>query len=717
MATPNRTRFRMTHLSNPGLRRSPNRLADEPSPYLRQHQFNPVDWHPWGETAFALARAQDRPIFLSVGYSTCHWCHVMERESFEDPSLAEFLNAHYLSIKVDREERPDVDRVYMTYVQATTGGGGWPMSVFLTPDLKPFFGGTYFPPERRHGRPGFLELLREIHRLWTERRSEVLSAAEESYRQLTAATAPRREAAAPLLSPALLERAVQKFQAQYDPQHGGFGGAPKFPRPSEPRFLLARAVTTGDAAGLEMVVHTCRRMAAGGIHDQLGGGFARYAVDAAWAIPHFEKMLYDNAQLLELYLDVHLLTGDPAFAPVAQGIADYVLRDLTSPEGGFYSAEDADSEGKEGRFYCWTLEELRRLLTPEQCDVAVRYYGVSAAGNFLDHSDPDPLLGQNVLQVAEIGLSPDEQTLLSEARRTLAEARARRIRPHRDEKILASWNGLMLGALARAGRVLDQPRFLSAAQRNLAFLRDQLWDPVSATLYHRWCDGRRDEVQLLEAYAFLLKGVLDLYECTLEPESLEFALSLTTGMIERFHDPANGGFWQGSPSASDLILPLKEDYDGALPSGNSLAVLGLLRLGHICDRGDLLELAGRSLEAFAHRLQHQPHAVPQLLTALDWWLEPPVRVLIQGPPAHALTTALLDTVHRTYGPRRVILGNEVPVRGEARPLPDRSAPAAQVCSRSTCLIATSDPAELRRQCEAAASHRTPTLGSGVAPEH
>jgi uncharacterized protein YyaL (SSP411 family) len=434
--------------------RSPNRLAGEKSPYLLQHAHNPVDWFPWGEAAFARARAERKPIFLSIGYSTCHWCHVMERESFENEAVARALNQDFVSIKVDREERPDVDKIYMTFVQATTGAGGWPMSVFLTPDLKPFYGGTYFPPAPRYGRPGFLQLVERIAELWRERAEELAQNAARVHEQLAAATAAPAVDLDAALNPEWLREAGVAFKEQYDPQHGGFGRAPKFPQPAIPEFLLRYAHRFGDDAAKRMVLHTCDAMAAGGIHDQLGGGFARYSVDAEWLVPHFEKMLYDNAQLAQLYLDAWLVSGEERHAGVVRDILGYVLRDMTHPEGGFYSAEDADSEGHEGKFYCWTRAELSRLLTVEEFNVAVRHFGVTEAGNFVDHSHPRPLPGQNVLSVADPDVPAADAPLLAAARAKMIAARAQRVRPLRDDKVLASWNGLMLGASARAYAVL-----------------------------------------------------------------------------------------------------------------------------------------------------------------------------------------------------------------------------------------------------------------------
>ena len=582
-----------------------NQLAKEKSPYLLQHAHNPVDWFAWGDEAFARARAENKPVFLSIGYSTCHWCHVMERESFEDEKVGAFLNEHFVSIKVDREERPDVDKIYMTFVQATTGGGGWPMNVFLTPELKPFLGGTYFPPDDRQGRPSFLQVLQQIAALWQERRGEIAASAAEIHARLAAATTSVA-AGNLILTADALRNAATTFKSAYDPRHGGFGGAPKFPQPATPSFLLRCAKRFHDDEATRMVLHTCDRMAAGGIHDQLGGGFARYAVDAEWLVPHFEKMLYDNAQLAELYLDAFLVSGDARHADTVRDILDYVLRDMTHPDGGFYSAEDADSEGHEGKFYCWTKNELSKLLTVEEFNVAVRHFGITEQGNFVDHSHPHPLPGQNVLSIVNPltrpvatlsppggergglrGASiPEDSALLASARRKMFKARAKRIRPHLDDKILASWNGLMLGAFARGYAVLGEKKYRAAAEKNLKFIQKTLWDPKANSLYHRWRDGERDGVQLLESYAFLLSGVIQLYEAVLEPEHLNLAIELAEAMVLKFYEAANGGFWQSTADAKDLILRVKDDYDGAEPSGNSVATLALLKLAAITGRED-----------------------------------------------------------------------------------------------------------------------------------
>ncbi len=671
-----------------------NRLSREKSPYLLQHQFNPVDWHAWNDEAFARARAENKPIFLSIGYSTCHWCHVMERESFESEKLAAYLNAHFVSIKVDREERPDVDKIYMTFVQSTSGGGGWPLNCFLTPDLKPFYGGTYFPPESRYGRPSFLELLKQISHLWETKHAELLKSATEMHQKLEE-MASRAAPAEQLPAPEILASATTLLKSAYDPRHGGFGTAPKFPQPSQPALLLAHGVAAGDDEAVRMVLHTCEMMARGGIHDQLGGGFARYSVDAEWLVPHFEKMLYDNAQLLNLYLDAFLVSGDARHAETARGIVRYILRDMTHPEGGFYSAEDADSEGKEGKFYCWTRAELSPLLTVEEFNVTVRYFGITERGNFLDHSDPDPLPGQNVLSIVDPELPAADQPLLESAKKKMFLARALRVRPHLDDKVLASWNGLMLGALARASVILNEPDYLAAAAKNVAFIRSNLWDAKSATLYHRWREGERDTVQLLDAYAYLLSGVIDLYEATLEPGHLEFAIALADAMIARFYDRTAGGFWQSAPDAPDLIMRVKEDYDGAEPSGNSVATLALLKLGAITDRADYRAAADKTLRLFADRLQQFPQAVPYLLLAFDFAREEPRRVVITGDPAATDTRALLHAAHSVYQPRKVVLGTVGPVEPFAKTLPAKGGATVYLCTGTACQPPTREPDAVR----------------------
>ena len=670
-----------------------NRLAREKSPYLLQHQHNPVDWFPWGEEAFAKARQENKPIFLSIGYSTCHWCHVMERESFESEVIAAFLNQHFVSIKVDREERPDVDKVYMAALQAMGEGGGWPLNAFLTPELKPFYGGTYFPPEDRYGRPSFLRVLENVQRLWATRPNDVLGSAAKLHSQLAEHLEKKADAESKL-GPPILHNAAAHMKDEYDSRHGGFGNAPKFPRPAQPAFLLRYGMRFGDEKAVRMVLHTCEAMAAGGIYDHLGGGFARYSVDAKWLVPHFEKMLYDNAQLIHLYLDAHLASGKAKFADVARDIIRYVLRDMTHPDGGFYSAEDADSEGKEGKFYCWTRAELASLLSPEEFAVAARYFGVTEKGNFIDHSDPNPLPDQNILSIVKPELSESERKALASAEAKMLEARSRRVRPHLDDKTLASWNGMMLGAIARAYGGLAEESYRQAAEKSLAFLKAKLWDADSKTLYHRWRDGERDSVQLLDAYANLLSGVIDLYEVTLEAAHLEFALALADSMIARFYDSAEGGFWQSASGAKDLILRVKEDYDGAEPSGNSVAVLALLKLAAITERGDFRAAAEKTLKLFAERLQTLPQAVPNLLLGLDYWLEEPKRVVVAGSPGES--KSLILAAHAVYQPRKVVLSTAGPVEPFAKTLPLwEGKPTVYLCTGIACQPPTHDPEKVK----------------------
>ena len=692
-----------------------NSLAREKSPYLLQHAHNPVDWFAWNAAAFAKARAENKPIFLSIGYSTCHWCHVMERESFEDEKIGAFLNQHFVSIKVDREERPDVDKIYMTFVQSTTGSGGWPLNVFLTPELKPFFGGTYFPPDARHGRPSFLQLLEQIAGIWRERKLEIVASADELHARLELITARDAKENSPL-APQTLQRAAQTFKEAFDPVNGGFGGAPKFPQPSIPSLLLRAAKRFGDDAAVKMVLHTCDKMAAGGIHDQLGGGFARYAVDAEWLVPHFEKMLYDNAQLAQLYLDAHLISKAESgkrkaetYADTARDILDYVLRDMTHPGGGFYSAEDADSEGHEGKFYCWTKDELSKLLTVEEFNVAATYFGITAEGNFVDHSHPTPLAGQNILSIVNPDVPAADQPLLTSAKTKMLAARAQRIRPHLDDKILASWNGLMLGTFARAAVVLGEEKYRAAAKNNFQFVREKLWEPpvqsaignrqsaIPGTLFHRWRDGERDQVQLLEGYAFLLDGVVQLYEATLEPKQLDFAIELAEAMIAKFYDAANGGFWQSPAGTSDLILRVKDDYDGAEPSGNSVATQALLKLAAMTGREDFKQAAEATLQLFAHRLQNQPAALAFMLQALDFWLDEPRRVVIAGKHDSADFQKLLRAAHSVYQPNKIILGTAGAVEPFAKTLTAKGDATVFVCTGTACQPPTDDASVLQTQ--------------------
>ena len=589
-----------------------NRLAKEKSPYLLQHAHNPVDWYPWGDEAFEAAKKQDKPIFLSIGYSTCHWCHVMERETFEDEKTAEYLNEHFINIKIDREERPDVDKIYMSAVQAISEGrGGWPLSAFLTPDRKPFFGGTYFPNEQ------FNALVRKISKAWGEDRANIDKSADglTDFLKKRAAEDDAEDVGAKAFDNELLASALAQFKLGFDQDWGGWGGAPKFPSPSQPRFMLRLGNRLGDKEAIAQVLLTCDKMWEGGMYDHLGGGFCRYSTDREWLVPHFEKMLYDNAQMVQLYLDAYLISGEQKYADIVRDVLRYVLRDMTHPEGGFFSAEDADSEGKEGKFYCWTKDELAKLLRDEENAAVVKYFGVTADGNFVDHSDPDHLKDQNVFFIAGAEMDEAEKAALVTAREKLFKVREKRVRPGVDDQVLTSWNGLMLGAIARAGRVLGDPAYLAAAEKNLEFIRSKLWDEEEGRLYHRWRDGERDTAQLLETHAFFLEGLIDYYEVTLDPDQLEFATKVATRMIDAFYDK-KGGFHQ-SAGADDLIMRVKDYYDGAEPSGNSVAAHALMRLAKITDQKKFSDPAEQTLKHFARRIRMASQAVPYMLSAVD----------------------------------------------------------------------------------------------------
>ena len=671
--------------------KQPNRLAKEKSPYLLQHQFNPVDWYPWGDEAFAKAKKENKPVLLSIGYSTCHWCHVMERESFESDEVAKVINERFVCIKLDREERPDVDQIYMTAMQAMGLGGGWPLNVFLTAERKPFFGGTYFPKDR------FILTLKRVDELWRENREAVEKDASNLTTELEKFMNEGKAGAADAKLPEnLLQAAAKGFAGGYDPKWGGFNKAPKFPQPHVPGIILMAAQHRGDTATTEQVLHTCRMMAAGGMYDQLGGGFSRYSVDEKWLVPHFEKMLYDNAQLMDLYLDAGLASGDARYHDTVRDVIRYLLRDMTHKDGGWYSAEDADSEGQEGKFYCWTKKEMLEVLGADDGAWACEFFGVTEKGNFEDHSHPEPLKNLNVLSVIkpDAKLSEADTARLATVKQKLSDVRAKRVRPHLDDKILTSWNGLMLGAMARAGIILDHKEATAAARKNFAFVTAKLWDAKTKTLYHRWRDGERDSTQLLSAYAFYLQGCVDLYEATLDAEVLEFCIALAESMTEKFHDAKGGGFYT-STGTKDLLFRVKDDYDGAEPSGNGVGILALLRLAKITERKDFHDAAMASLRAFTGRLTESPHAVPVMIRAAAFAGREPFRAVIAGEGEEVMK--LVRAAHRIYQPHRVILGTTGPVEEFARGKPLLSGkPAAYVCTGSECQLPTSDPAVVKQ---------------------
>ena len=648
-----------------------NRLANEKSPYLLQHAHNPVDWYAWGPEAFEKARAENKPIFLSIGYSTCHWCHVMERESFENDAIAQVLNREYVAIKVDREERPDVDRIYMTFVQATTGGGGWPMSVWLTPDLQPFFGGTYFPPENRWGHPGFGSVLTQVADAWRNDREKVTESAADVVEQLRkhVAVAPAHTGGV-AFDQATVDSGFNIFRRTFDTRLGGFGGAPKFPRPVVFNFLLRYYARTRNQEALDMVLLTLREMAKGGMNDQLGGGFHRYAVDDRWFVPHFEKMLYDQAQLTISYLEAFQITRDQQYADTAGSILDYVLRDMTDPEGGFYSAEDADSvispehpdlKG-EGAYYIWSQEEIAQVLGPAAGWFCYRY-GVEPNGNV--ESDPHgEFTGKNILYqahsvdetAAKFGRPPDMMAGdLRVAHAKLFLARAKHVRPHLDDKVLTSWNGLMISALAMGGAILAEPRYAEAARRAAEFIMARLYNPETGVLLRRYRKGDAAIPGFLDDYAMFVQGLLDLYEAQFDLRHLQLAIKLTEKQRELFEDTESGAFFSSTAGDASLVLRVKEDYDGAEPSGNSVAVMNLLRLAEITNRAGFRESAERAFAAFAPRLAHVPVAVPQMLAACEWVMSQPREIILAGDAGADDTMELLDTLRSHFVPGKVVL--------------------------------------------------------------
>lgn len=698
--------------------RQPNLLIHEKSPYLLQHAFNPVHWYPWSEVAFSKARQEHKPIFLSIGYATCHWCHVMERESFENEEIANLLNQHFVPIKVDREERPDVDQLYMTFVQVMTGSGGWPMSVWLTPELKPFFAGTYFPPEDRWGRIGFKTILERIAQVWRDQRDRLISAADDALARLqdiviTTATpiASDKSAAA--------EVAAKTWRSAYDPPYGGFGSAPKFPQPPVLDFLLRHAIRTNDQALLDLVFQTLRAMARGGLFDQLGGGFHRYSVDERWHVPHFEKMLYDQAQLACLYLDAFQLSRDLFFADITRRTLDFVLRDMTAPDGGFFSALDADSpmpghpeKMAEGAFYVWTWEEVQHLLG-DRAALAARHYGIEPSGNVRE--DPYGVFAhQNVLYCKQ---SPEEIANLSQRspeavradlediRKMLYEARARRPAPATDDKVLTSWNGLMISAFARAAQVLEENPYLAAAERAALFIQTHLYDPAANRLQRRYRDGDTAVPALAEDYAFLIRGLIDLYETAFDEAILQWAVALQERMDADFSDE-DGGYFDAATGDISLLLRLKSLHDGVLPCACSAAAANLLRLATLADRAEWIERADALWRFAGETLQKSPYNITAMLAAMDYFPDSLCRVVISGVRDAADTKKFIRAAHCHYLPGKVVLfaENGRVSRPEANfvNLPECSGQRAEgafayICVNQTCRPPVTSPDDLDRQ--------------------
>jgi len=691
-------------------------LANEQSPYLLQHAYNPVDWYPWGKEAFATARNEEKPIFLSIGYSTCHWCHVMERESFADEEVAALLNEVFVSIKVDREERPDLDGIYMTVCQMMTGTGGWPLTVIMTPEGKPFFAGTYFPKETRFGRIGLVELVTRIKEIWDNRREEVLASAQEIIEHLQSLNQEPDDGDD--LDERILTAGYEQLAEAFDERYGGFGTAPKFPTPHNLLFLMRYSQRAQEANALRVVEKTLRAMREGGIYDQIGCGFHRYSTDERWFAPHFEKMLYDQALLAMAYTEAYQVSTERKakefYRNTAAEIFTYLLQEMRSAEGGFYSAEDADSEGVEGKFYLWSEEEIKQVLSPKEAALVCAYFQVSAEGNYRSDFIAEPgnvQAGPNILHIgksldrigAELGLSGEESvSILREARDKMYRARAERVPPYKDDKILTDWNGLVLAALAKGAQVFADASYLQAAEEGMEFFLRRMRDR-DGRLFHRYRNGEAGIQGFLDDYAFLTWGLLELYEASCAPKYLQEAIFLTDILVKHFYDPDRGGFFQTSDLNDEVLVRRKEIYDGAVPSGNSVAMLNLLRLGRMTGNPEYEAKAMATERAFAREIRRSPVSHTHALNALDFGFGPSFEVVIAGPPEAEETRRLLDLVRREFIPRKVLLFHpttpEQTMIEEIAPFTkgmvsiNRQA-TAYVCQNFQCRLPVTDPGEM-----------------------
>ena len=684
----------------------PNRLIDETSPYLLQHAHNPVDWYPWGEEALSRSKEEDKPILLSIGYSACHWCHVMERESFEDETIATLMNANFVNVKVDREERPDLDAVYMEAVQMLTGSGGWPMTVFLTPEGKPFYGGTYFPPTDRMNMPGFPRLLLAVTEAYRTNRGEIERVTNQLTEQMSRSNQLTQGSG--LLSADILHEAYSRLAANFDYQNGGFGAAPKFPQPMTPEFLLRYYYHGYSDRALEMVEMTLEKMAYGGMYDQLGGGFHRYSTDAFWLVPHFEKMLYDNALLARLYLHAWQITGRNLYRRITEETLDYVLREMTDPLGGFYSAQDADSEGVEGKFFVWTPEEIREVLGEADGNLLGGFYGVTDAGNFE---------GANILNIPqapegfalEHGISEDELTaLIARGKPKLLEEREKRIHPFRDDKVIASWNGLMLRAFAEAGAALKRPDYLAAASANGHFLNQQM--VVDGGLLRTYREGQAKIPGYLEDYACVADGFLALYEATFRQEWLDRAVALTNRMISLFWDEGVGGFYDTGSEHESLVTRPRDVFDNAQPCGGSVASEVLLKLAIITGDEDYNLKASQPLRALSRLMTQAPGGAAYWLGVLDFYVSMPREIAVVGDLENEDTGALRDAIYRRYLPNKVLVGTtgdgenaddapgyEMPLLADRGMIDGRA--TAYVCQNYVCQLPVIDPESLEKQLD------------------
>ena len=650
----------MKHKSaNSDIKKNHNRLIHEKSPYLLQHAENPVDWYAWGPEAFEKARRDNKPIFLSIGYSTCHWCHVMAHESFENPEVARLMNEVFVCIKVDREERPDIDNIYMRVCQMMTGSGGWPLTILMTPDKKPFFAGTYIPRESHHGRLGMLDLIPRIKEVWDTQHAEILKTAD----QITASLSQlSQDSTGDELDKSTLKTAYEQLSSRFSEQYGGFGNAPKFPSPQNLLFLLRYWQSTNDEKALRMVVKTLQSMQEGGIYDHIGFGFHRYSTDSHWLVPHFEKMLYDQAMLAMAYIEAYQATGKKELRETAKKIFTYVLRDMTDQKGGFYSAEDADSEGVEGKFYVWTEDEIRKVLKGEEADLIINVFNVKKSGNFSDEASGENT-GANILHLektlTEVAFknktSVDElKERVETARQKLFTARNKRIHPHKDDKILTDWNGLMIAALAKGAQVCNEPEYADAAKRAADFILTDM-RRQDGRILHRYRDGHAAILANVDDYAFLIWGLLELYETVFDVHYLQTALDLNNEMIKYFWDEQNGGFYFTADDAEELIVRQKDIYDGAIPSGNSVAVLNLFRLARITANSDLEDKANKIMIAFSKDVKSVPSGYTQMMVGLDFGIGPSYEIVIVGNPEAKDTKEMLNSLRKHFIPNKVVL--------------------------------------------------------------
>jgi len=678
-----------------GIRRHTNKLASQKSPYLLQHAYNPVNWNPWGEEAFEKARNDDKPIFLSIGYSTCHWCHVMENESFEDEQVAELMNEAFVNIKVDREERPDIDSIYMAACQKMTGSGGWPLNIILTPDGRPFYASTYIPKESKFGRLGMVELVPRIKKLWISNRDEVEKAANQNANALKIAEGSSEE----ILEEEILHKAYEQLLSMFDEEDGGFGSAPKFPAPHNLMFLLRYWKRTGDGMALFMVEKTLRAMRLGGIFDHVGFGFHRYSVDAQWLVPHFEKMLYDQALIAISYAEAYQATGKKNYEKTCCEILTYILRDMTASEGGFFSGEDADSEGEEGKFYLWTENEVKQILTDEEYENLSGLFNIKEKGNFPGGN------GKNILYLSSPQYLPatDASKGFETERCKLFSAREKRIHPGKDDKILADWNGLMIAAFARASQVFDEPEYAKAARSASDFILSKM-RKENGRLYHRYRDGETSISGFLDDHAFFIWGLIELYEATFEVRYLKAALEINNDLLKHFWDNEDGGFFITPDDGEEMLVRRKDVYDGAVPSGNSVAMLNLLRLARITGDLQLEKKAQKLVRSFSGTVVQSPVAYTMLMTALDFAFGPSAEIVISGDLQAESTKNMLKVLRKEFIPNKVVIfrpdeeSEITDISGFTRNMTgNKDKAVAYVCRNFSCKLPTDDPDEMMRE--------------------